>query len=621
MQLHRSAISPAAWAIILSCVVAQTQRDVPGTYPTIQSAIQASTSGDTVLVAPGTYFENIDFLGKNIIVRSRDGANVTTIDGGQLASVVRFRSGESSNTALIGFTIRNGRGAAAAAATTNTAVSDAGGIDIRNGAAPRILRCRIVANFGGAGVAGTAPAIPNAGLSASRGGSGGIYAAGPALITDCEVSGNVGGDGALNFNFTGSAPAEPGAGGLDISAVVGVHRCRIEGNIGGTGAAAPLQNQIFPFIDRCGGTGGIDVRGTFQNGFSPEIDRCRIVGNVGGGIGGVGAVRIRGIVRLGASLIADNQSGPANPAAPNWPTNTGGIAASVSPTIEDCTIAGNRMAVAYSPAPGESPNGAGVQSTTTSIPTRIRRSIIVGNTSIIGPSVDVADVPTLGSVGVDMSRSCSGTIFSLSTSLASNISANPMFVDAATGNYRLAAGSPCINLAPPETLAFDVAPKDLEGNPRWLGASPDAGAFEFGSYDASLLGSDEDAAIASRVLGQGSPYDTVKTIPIGSHFGLTAFSPRGTLGARYPVFVVDIFGSGMPPIQNPFFPDVHWGPNRLVLLDGSITGQNLASLPYFTAFVPPTISGLTVRIQVVAWEPLAKNGFFVATDAHDAVIQ
>ncbi|MEA3296824.1 MAG: hypothetical protein U9R56_03050 [candidate division Zixibacteria bacterium] len=52
---------------------------VPSDYPTIQSAIDASSDGDTVLVAPGTYEEEVNFLGKSIKLLSEEGAEATTI--------------------------------------------------------------------------------------------------------------------------------------------------------------------------------------------------------------------------------------------------------------------------------------------------------------------------------------------------------------------------------------------------------------------------------------------------------------------------------------------------------------------------------------------------------------
>jgi hypothetical protein len=82
---------------------------VPADQPAIQAAINAAANGDTVLVAPGTYNEQINFLGKTIVVRSQGGNKVTTIDGASVAGpVVRFVSGETLKSVLQGFTIQNG---------------------------------------------------------------------------------------------------------------------------------------------------------------------------------------------------------------------------------------------------------------------------------------------------------------------------------------------------------------------------------------------------------------------------------------------------------------------------------------------------------------------------------
>jgi hypothetical protein len=81
---------------------------VPSQYPTIQDAIDAASGGDTVLVEPGTYVENIDFKGKAITVTSEQGAGVTVIDAPYIGTVVVFQNGEGHDSVLEGFTIANG---------------------------------------------------------------------------------------------------------------------------------------------------------------------------------------------------------------------------------------------------------------------------------------------------------------------------------------------------------------------------------------------------------------------------------------------------------------------------------------------------------------------------------
>src|SRR5215204_3665661 len=92
---------------VLSTAEAATIR-VPADAATIQHAIDAAAAGDTILVSPGTYIENITFRGKPITVASEQGAGVTIIDGNRAGSVVTFASGESRNAVLTGFTVRNG---------------------------------------------------------------------------------------------------------------------------------------------------------------------------------------------------------------------------------------------------------------------------------------------------------------------------------------------------------------------------------------------------------------------------------------------------------------------------------------------------------------------------------
>ncbi|HPI26371.1 MAG TPA: hypothetical protein PLO57_07915, partial [Candidatus Cloacimonadota bacterium] len=78
--------------LLLPCLVMAVtltvKLDGTGDYALIQEAITASADGDTVLVHPGRYIENVRFNGKNITLASleiltgdRDYVYSTIIDG------------------------------------------------------------------------------------------------------------------------------------------------------------------------------------------------------------------------------------------------------------------------------------------------------------------------------------------------------------------------------------------------------------------------------------------------------------------------------------------------------------------------------------------------------------
>ena len=84
-------------------------------FATIQTAIDSSSDGDTVLVETGTYVENIDFDGKNIVIGSHflttgdtSFISQTIIDGDSSGTVVSIVNGEDSSAVLTGLTIQNG---------------------------------------------------------------------------------------------------------------------------------------------------------------------------------------------------------------------------------------------------------------------------------------------------------------------------------------------------------------------------------------------------------------------------------------------------------------------------------------------------------------------------------
>jgi hypothetical protein len=156
--------------------------EIPDSLPTIQKGISFAATGDTILVKPGIYYENLRFNKKGVILASHfflhgdvDTIYSTIIDGEKKdnGSVIYFTSDADSNSKVIGFTIRNGKGTkfkegsvekvrgggifcetgstptiAYNVITQNRATNDGGGIFIDN-AAPNILNNIITQNFAG----------------------------------------------------------------------------------------------------------------------------------------------------------------------------------------------------------------------------------------------------------------------------------------------------------------------------------------------------------------------------------------------------------------------------------------------------------------------------------------
>ncbi len=388
------------WA---SAVAAVTVR-VPGEQATIQLGIDATSAGDTVLVAPGTYSgagnKNLDFGGRDIVLISESGASSTIIDcegsAGDNARGFIFQSGESGAAVVSGFTIRNGYLSGGSWPDAYGAGVLVGGTATR----PTIKLCHFennVAEAGGGGFASAGdwePVVDECrftGNSAQSG--GGAFASSDAIFTSCE--------------FIGNTVSWQGGGLMCMSPyMITVTDCLFEDNSadGGGGLASVYATAI--------------------------VSECRFERNTAGYAGGGGVlVRSGGEVGMSRCLLVENS-------AQGAPSEGGAVICDEGTVaLDECTLYGNFAA-----------SGAGLYGQNSST-FGLSKTIIAFNVAGEAVADDGSATITLsccdlfGNDGGDWVGSIAAQ-----AGVNGNISADPFFCDVSNDDFSLAENSPC---APP----------------------------------------------------------------------------------------------------------------------------------------------------------------------------
>ena len=192
--------------------------DVAGTpYCTIQAAVTAAASGDTINIASGLYSENVVATSKGLTLVGED-VETTIIDGGNTSYVVFFDSASSEDVSLQNLTLRNGQEV------------NGGGFFMNQGNVG-IDNCEIINNEATTGVGGGIALatgtlnISNSNIAynvATTGAAGGIYFANGTLNIN---------DSTINYN-----EAPTGAGIYHTMGESNITNSEISFNDAGTGA-------------------------------------------------------------------------------------------------------------------------------------------------------------------------------------------------------------------------------------------------------------------------------------------------------------------------------------------------------------------------------------------------
>ncbi|MEM9379020.1 MAG: right-handed parallel beta-helix repeat-containing protein [Planctomycetota bacterium] len=248
-------------------------------YPEIQDAIDAAATvdGDVVLVRPGTYAP-IDLLSKTLDLRSTDGADLTTIDGGRAVPTVRVTGGSGPGTRLEGFRLQAGKGAGIGVVTgaggggvlvvsSWVEISGCSIADCNAGTFATLNQGGGVGAFAGATVRIVDSTIE--GCTADRG--GGVY----GFDTTLEIERTtIRDNGILFFSFDG--------GGLRIQdGSLTMHDCEVLDNRGFFGAGVDVESSTAHF-ERTLFRGNTETNGCAQGGAirgSGTIRACDFVDN------------------------------------------------------------------------------------------------------------------------------------------------------------------------------------------------------------------------------------------------------------------------------------------------------------------------------------------------------